>query len=291
MGFWSAPMVKGIALITGASRGLGFHLAKRFWDDGWSLILVGRDKGKILNSCSFFENRPLQKIEILSCDLSNAHQLNKLVDIIRSSYEYLDVLINNAAIQGPIGPITDSMMSDWSTTIQVNLLSPVTLCKGLIPLLSKRINAAIINLSGGGATGPRPNFSAYASSKVALVRFSETLANELSLTNIRVNCIAPGPLKTQMLEEILLSEELSGSYEFDKAKKVFKEGGASLDSVADLALFLASERSIGINGKLISAVWDRWEAWPNYIKELNQTDAYTLRRVNGKDRGLNWGDK
>ncbi|MFM7615231.1 MAG: hypothetical protein ACKO4R_13645, partial [Synechococcales cyanobacterium] len=78
---------------------------------------------------------------------------------------------------------------------------------------------------------------------------------------------------------------------FELASKVFVEGGASMERVADLALFLASEDSKGITGKLISAVWDRWEDWPFHLDELNKTDIYTLRRIVGRDRGMNWGDK
>jgi 3-oxoacyl-[acyl-carrier protein] reductase len=75
------------------------------------------------------------------------------------------------------------------------------------------------------------------------------------------------------------------------ASKVFEEGGASMERVADLALFLASDASKGITGKLISAVWDDWEHWPEHLSELSKSDAYTLRRITGRDRGFTWGDK
>jgi 3-oxoacyl-[acyl-carrier protein] reductase len=204
----------------------------------------------------------------------------------------LDVLINNAAIHGPIGPFLENDFFLWQQAIQVNFLAPVALCHALIPFMKEAGGGSIINLSGGGSTGPRSNFSAYGSAKTALVRFSETLAEETKPFGIRVNCIAPGPMKTEMLSEVLeRGANAAGEREFAIARKVFAEGGASLDRAADLALFLASDKGVGITGKLISAVWDNWEHWPDHLDELSSSDAYTLRRIAGRDRGFTWGDK
>jgi 3-oxoacyl-[acyl-carrier protein] reductase len=124
------------------------------------------------------------------------------------------------------------------------------------------------------------------------VRFSETLAEETKPLGIRVNCIAPGAMKTGMLGEVLQKgAHAAGEREFAIASKVFAEGGASMDRVAELAQFLASDKSNGITGKLISAVWDDWEHWADHQDELSSSDAYTLRRIAGRDRGFTWGDK
>jgi len=280
-----------IALITGASRGLGAHLASRFWHAGWSLVLVARDESALVDACVTFERRPLQTLELVSCDLVSIDQIKKLSVLLKEKYQSLELLINNAAIQGPIGSLEQNDFDEWLEALTINFLAPVLLCKELIPLLNKASNASIINLSGGGATGPRPSFSSYASSKAALVRFSETIADELRAKNIRVNCIAPGAMKTSMLEEVLAFPENAGERELELAKKVLSEGGASMDKVADLMLFLASDAGKGITGKLISAAWDNWEEWPNHISELNKTDAFTLRRIVGRDRNIDWGDK
>ena len=171
-------------------------------------------------------------------------------------------------------------------------MSPVALCKGLLSYMVNAADASILNLSGGGATGPRANFSAYASAKAALVRFSETLADEVKTQGITVNCIAPGAMKTAMLCAVLEGgEQSSGAREFAVAAKVFEEGGTSMDRVADLALFLSSSAARAITGKLISAVWDRWECWPEHVPELAGSDLYTLRRIVGRDRGFGWGDR
>ena len=278
-------------LITGASRGLGLHLVNRFWLSGWNVALVSRDDRALYRAVMSLPKRPNQSTMVFSCDFSKANAVNNLIGELKEHLPRLDALINNAAIHGPIGPLCGSAMDKWNEAIQVNLLVPVALCHGLIDLMGRFGGGSIINLSGGGATGPRANFTAYASSKVALVRFSETLAQEVSSQHIRVNCISPGPMKTALLEEVFTSGvDASGELEFSVAKNTLAGGGASMDKVADLALFLAGKSGSVISGKLISAIWDNWAMWPEHGEELKKSDVYTLRRIVGRERGMNWGD-
>ena len=279
------------ALITGGSKGLGAHLVRSFWLDGYSLVIVARNQIDIHAVLNGLPKRNEQSFAPLVSDLADTAKVATLIDSIKAAIPHLDVLVNNAAIQGPIGPLCENDPSAWQQTLQVNLLAPVALCQGLIPLMKRPGGASIINLSGGGATGPRANFSAYATAKVGLVRFSETIAEELKGDGIRVNCIAPGAMKTGMLQEVVNKGVAAGQREAALAGEVFTKGGAYMDDVSDLALFLASNASKGISGKLISAVWDNWQEWPMHLDELSQSDAYTLRRIAGRDRGFFWGDK
>lgn len=278
-------------LITGASHGLGEVLAQRFWAAGYNLKLVARNGDRLRYVQSQLNELPQQACHIYPCDLSDRASVNHLLSELIGHSQPIDVLVNNAATHGPIGPLWENNLEDWEQAIRVDLLSPVTLCHGLVPLM-KDSGGSIINLSGGGATGPRRNFTAYGTAKAALVRFSETLAEEVREFGIRVNCIAPGAMKTALLGELLeIGAAATGEQEFQSAKNVFSTGGTPLDKVADLALFLAADASKGITGKLISAAWDNWEVWPSHTSELNQSDAYTLRRITGRDRGMEWGDK
>ena len=278
------------AFITGGSKGLGAHLVRRFWLDGYSLVVVARSHSDIHRLLDELPKSDYQSVTALRCDLADDLKVSTLIDSISSTIPHLDVLVNNAAIQGPIGPLCANDPSAWQQTLQVNLLAPVALCHGLIPLMRRTKGASIINLSGGGATGPRANFSAYATAKAGLVRFTETLAEELKSEGIRVNSIAPGAMKTTMLQEVVDCGDAAGDREVSLAREVFSRGGASMDRVADLALFLASNASEGITGKLISAVWDNWHRWPEYLDELANSDVYTLRRIVGRDRRMTWGD-
>jgi NAD(P)-dependent dehydrogenase (short-subunit alcohol dehydrogenase family) len=284
-------MTAKYAVITGASRGLGQHLAYRFWEAGYSLGLVSRNAASMDETRFRLGRTEGQKCDVYACDLGDPASVQNLVAEISAMAAQINVIVNNAAIQGPIGPLQQNDLQDWEQTIQINLVSPVAICRGLLPRMANAQEASILNLSGGGAMAPRANFTAYASAKAGLVRFSETLAEEVRGQGLTVNCIAPGAMKTAMLGEVLeRGAENSGRHEFAIAAKVFDEGGASMDRVADLALFLTSQAARGITGKLISAVWDHWECWPNHITELAGSDLYTLRRIAGRDRGCGWGD-
>lgn len=280
-------------LITGASRGLGKALARFFWLRGWSLILVARNEQALVETVSSLgDNRAGQSMHTLVADLAHPIEVERIVKTVKSMVSRLDVLINNAGIQGAIGPLWENKWEEWQKTIEVDLLAPVGLCRLIVPWMVEKGGGSIINLSGGGATRPRANFSAYATAKAGLVRFSETLAEELRRYNVQVNCIAPGTIGNGMLEQIVAKgETAAGEKEYKTAVRVLREGGDSMQRVAELCFFLASESSKGITGKLISAVWDNWENWPEHVDELNSSDVYTLRRIAGRDRGFSWGDK
>jgi len=279
-------------LITGASRGLGRVLARRFWEADDSLILVARRSASLDETIAALPAREGRVAMCIAADLSDPAAVSDVTAQLDARGIHVDVLVNNAAIQGPIGPLWENDWEGWCRTIRVNLLAPAELCRTFVPRMKAAGGGAVINLSGGGATGPRPNFSAYGTAKAALVRFSETLAEEVRSSGVRVNCIAPGAMPTAMLVEVIeKGASAAGEKEFAVATNVIEKGGASMDAVADLVLFLASERACGITGKLISAVWDPWETFPAHREVLEKSDIYTLRRIVPKDRGLGWGER
>jgi NAD(P)-dependent dehydrogenase (short-subunit alcohol dehydrogenase family) len=202
------------------------------------------------------------------------------------------VLVNNAGIYGPKGEIEAVDWAEWIKTIEINLFGSILMCRAILPHFKAQGYGKVIQLSGGGATNPLPRISAYAVSKAAIVRFTETLAEEVRGTGIDVNAIAPGALNTRMLDEILeAGPEKVGKTFYERSLRQKESGGAPLGRGSDLAVFLASVTSDGITGKLISAFWDDWEHWPEHVDELNSSDVYTLRRITGRDRGFSWGDK
>ena len=135
-----------------------------------------------------------------------------------------------------------------------------------------------------------PRISGYAVSKVGIVRFIESLSKELSGYKIDVNSVAPGTINTSMLSEVLnAGPKLIGKNAYKKALFQKKVGGSSMESACNLILFLASEYSNGISGKLISAIWDDWKNWSNHKSILAKSDLFTLRRITSNDRGIKWG--
>ncbi len=265
-------------------------MAHAFWERGANLVLVGRHAADLDNVIVSLEARTGQKATALPADFADPAAAAELVSGLRTKFPKLDALINNAAIQGPIGPLWVNDWGEWLATLQVDLLSPVALCKGVAPWMIEQGGGSIINISGGGATGPRPNFTAYAAAKCALVRFSETLAEELRPHNVRVNCVAPGAMNTSMLAEIVSQGvRAAGQKEYTQAVKARRDGGTAMERAAALCVFLASGAAKDITGKLISAIWDPWPSLPEHLDDLRSSDIYTLRRIVPKDRGKTWG--
>jgi 3-oxoacyl-[acyl-carrier protein] reductase len=202
------------------------------------------------------------------------------------------ILVNNAGIYGPKGEIESVDWAEWVRAIEINVYGSVLMSRAVVPHFKAQGYGKVIQLSGGGATNPLPRISAYAVSKAAIVRFAETLAEELRGTGIDVNAIAPGALNTRMLDEIIeAGPGKVGKTFYERSLKQKEAGGASLEKGAELALFLASSASDGITAKLISAVWDDWVHWPEHLQELSGSDVYTVRRITGRDREFSWGDK
>ena len=196
---------KHLVVITGASRGLGLQIAKMFWDAGDSIVLVARTKVDLENIAARLQGtaKKDQNIHYFNSDLSNLQGIPDLINNIRSDAGDPDILINNAAIQGPIGPLQTNDWDQWQVCLNVCLLAPVMLCRGVLPAMISRNYGRIVNISGGGATSPRPNFSSYATAKCGLVRFGETLAMETALFNITVNCVSPGAMNSDLTRQIL----------------------------------------------------------------------------------------
>lgn len=189
-------------------------------------------------------------------DVSNFADVQLMVREALSKFGSIDILVNNAGTYGPIGPLWKNDQERWRNTIAVNLFGTLNCITSVLPHMIERRKGKIINLAGGGE-GPFPRFSAYACSKSAVVRLTETLADELMEYNIDINSIAPGPVNTRLLDEVLAAGSEAGTF-YEKALRQKKGGGVPADKAAELAVFLASDASDKITGRLLSAIWDDW---------------------------------
>ena len=282
------------ALITGASQGFGLEVARAYVRAGASVILCARDGDALERAREEIQALagPTQKVWAQRADVSREADVEALVKRALAVCPRVDILVNNAGVYGPKGPIEKVDWGEWVRAIEINLLGSVLMCRAVLPHFKRHRYGKIVQLSGGGATNPLPRISAYAASKAAIVRFVETLAEEVREEGIDVNAIAPGALNTRLLDEVLQAgPEKVGAAFYDRSVKQKTQGGSPPEQGARLAVFLGSEASDGITGKLISAVWDPWEQLPQHREELQTTDVYTLRRIVHRDRGLDWGDR
>jgi NAD(P)-dependent dehydrogenase (short-subunit alcohol dehydrogenase family) len=281
------------ALITGATHGLGLEISRAYLEAGAAGICIcGRDAGALERALAELAQlaAPGQKVLGYVADVSRPRDVQKLVQRALLGLGEITILVSNAGIYGPKGSIHQTDWSEWARAVEINLFGSVLPARELLEHFIARRHGKIVQLSGGGATAPLAGLSAYAASKAAVVRFAETLAEELREQHIDVNAIAPGPLNTRMLDEVLhAGPQLVGETFYQQALAQQRSGGIPLRQGAKLAVFLGSPASDGITGKLLSAVWDPWPELPRHLDELD-SDVYTLRRIVPRDRGLDWGD-
>ena len=279
------------AIITGASQGLGRMIAQRFVEEGANVLLCARDGQMLASVKAELQSAASagQRVIVRRCDVSSNKEVEAMFRDYDSELGPLSILVNNAGIYGPKGPTEEVDWNEWQRCIAINLCGTAIPCRYAITRFKKLGGGKIINLSGGGATSPMPNLSAYAAAKAAVVRLTETLAEELREWHVDVNAIAPGALNTRLLDEILQAgPERVGAEFHARAVKQSQTGGVPFALGADLCVYLASEQSNGISGKLISAKWDPWSSLHKHRDELGSTDIYALRRITPEDRSRNW---
>lgn len=280
------------AIITGAGQGLGEAIAEHYVREGASVILCDRsDTVRGVRERLSANVQDGQRVLSTTCDVAKPTDLDALFARALSELPSFDILVNNAGVHGPLGRIEDIDWAQWAHAVEINLLGTVYASRLAVPLLKKRRYGKIINISGGGATAPLPGISAYAASKAAVVRFTETLAGELKDYRIDVNSVAPGALKTRIMADFVAAGPDKVGPEFHRRMTAISaEGGTPLSVGARCCVYLGSADSDGITGKLIAAQWDPWSDFQLHIDDLKDSEIYTLRRVVPKDRGKSWGD-
>jgi NAD(P)-dependent dehydrogenase (short-subunit alcohol dehydrogenase family) len=264
---------KGV-LITGAGRGVGKRLAIGFATAGGRVGLLARSRAGIDLARLEIEHAGGTALSICA-DVRDFEQVRSAVEQLRSSFGRIDVLVAAAGIQGPIGPAFKTDPTEWRELVEVNLIGVMHACRAVLPEMIGRRSGKIIVLSGGGTTHPRANFSGYAASKAALARFVETVAEEVRDYNVQLNCMSPGGTYTHMTDEILQAGDSAGSKEGEDARRIRLTGGVPPDKQIELALFLVSEKSNHVSGKIIH-VNDDWKR----LEHSNiHPELFTLRRV------------
>jgi 3-oxoacyl-[acyl-carrier protein] reductase len=284
---------KETVFISGGTSGLGFEIAQHFVKSGKSVVFCGRSEEAVKTTLEYLKSLSLDKQMILgiSSDVSNRQATIEMFEKLRKMEVIIDILICNAGVIGPIDKFLDNKIDDWEDAFNINVYGTLNLVMAVLPSMIEGKKGRIIHISGGGATAPLFGMSSYAASKAAAVRFIETLALEYVDSGVTLNSVAPGMLKTKLLNQMLdAGPEKIGRKLFTKSVAKVEANIDTTPQAISLIDFLANESSNGITGRLISAEWDNWSEWPNHLEEINNSDLYTLRRISGRDRGQEWGD-
>jgi NAD(P)-dependent dehydrogenase (short-subunit alcohol dehydrogenase family) len=277
-----------VTILTGGSGGIGKGIAAAFAREGSHLVLSSRTASDLEAVRQELQDTTNARIEVLTADNSKPDHVKRLINYTLEEFATIDILVNCAGIYGPIGLVNEIDTEKWLEAVHINLYGTFLCIRAVLPTMINKKKGKIINLSGGGATSPFPRFSAYSASKAAVVRLTETIAQEVSEYHIDINAIAPGAVNTRFLDQALAAGEAAGKDFLVKSIKQKQEGGVPPARVAELAVFLASSSSDGLTGRLISLLWDNWPDIPQHLDEIMSSDIYALRRIIPEDRGQNW---
>ncbi|MCK9415333.1 SDR family oxidoreductase [Candidatus Dojkabacteria bacterium] len=265
-------------LVTGGSLGIGLEISKKIATEGGIVTMIARNKKNLIEAINILKEISDKNHNYIVADVSKLKKYKKIKKIIKNNN--FDGLINCAGIYGPIGNTKNVNMKKFHKTIKINLMGTVYMCNAFINSNSQN-KRKIITFSGGGGTSPHPNYSAYAASKAAIIRFTENLAIELG-NDFDVNCIAPGFVATRLHQDTIdAGIDIIGEKCYNETLKSLGEN--HLSKFPELAIFLLSNNSDGITGKIISAVWDNWgdKEFQNELK--SDSNFATLRRIDDKN--------
>ncbi len=275
-------------LITGGSLGIGFATAQACLKGGGRVTICARNGGDVAAAVEKLKAEGYQNISGISADVTQQEQIEAALDTVESQFGAVNSVIHAAGVLGPIGNLTQVNPEAWFETIRINLFGTLLVARQTCLRLHKSGGGRIVLFSGGGAAYPFPNYTAYACSKVGVVRLTETIAQEMTPHNIEINCVAPGFVITRLHQQTLAAGELAGKDYLERTRTEIAKGGVSPTVAAETAAFLISDAAKGITGKFVAAPYDGWRDWTKHLEELQNTDIFTLRRILPKERGMDW---
>jgi NAD(P)-dependent dehydrogenase (short-subunit alcohol dehydrogenase family) len=253
-----------VALISGAASGIGRRIAERLLERGDAVHICDSSQDSV---AEFLNANP--KATATVADVGKREDIDKIFAELRDHYGRLDVLINNAGVAGPVGPVEELDEEGWERCIQVNLSGTFFMTKRAIPLLRSSKKASIINVASTAALMGCPHRSPYVASKWAQIGLTKTWAMELGPEGIRVNAICPTSVEGPRIEAVIEHEAEKTDLSNDEIRNVYlrqtsMRSFASADEVADTVLYLVSDQASRISGQAI-AIDGHTEGFLNWL--------------------------
>jgi NAD(P)-dependent dehydrogenase (short-subunit alcohol dehydrogenase family) len=233
-----------VALVTGAARGIGLAVAKRFLADGFGVVLLDIDGDLLAQSLSTLA-RPDVTMAV-TCDVSDAKAVRSAFAEVEGRFGRLDVLVNNAGV-AVFTPLMETSDADWSHVLAVNLTGPFLCAKAAVPLMRRHGGGAIVNITSISGLRASTLRSAYGTSKAGLAHLTKQLAVELAEVGIRVNGVAPGPVDTAMAKAVHSAEIRADYHDAIPLNRYGLE-----EELAEAVFFLCSERASYVTGQILA---------------------------------------
>lgn len=263
-----------VAIVTGGGRGIGRSIAAELASAGAAVAVTARSEEQLSETLRGIE-RVGHRALAMAADVTDARAVAHFADRVERELGPVDLLVNNAGVGGPIGPLWEVDMDEWWRTIDVHLRGTVLCTRAVLPSMLRRRRGRVVNLSGGGAAGPYPHLSAYGCAKAAIVRLTDTLAAETRAHNVAVFAVRPGWVKTAMSEEVANTE--AGRRWVPQAHVQFEHGhDFPPERTARLVAFLASGQADGLSGRVLYVDYDIADL-VRRAKQIQDEDLYTLR--------------
>lgn len=270
-------------VITGGSLGIGLEIAKTAARAGARVIIAARDQADLEKALADLKGISAKDHQLYKIDIGQYEEVQTFAKWCADRVGYINGLVNCAGVYGPIGKLPEIDITKFDEAIRINFLGTVYMCHAFIHIMKAASRKKIINYSGGGAATPFPHYTAYATSKIAIVRFTENLSLEMNDDGFDVNCISPGFVITRLHQDTLAAgPELAKESFYENTKKQIDIGGVPPDKAANLTVYLLSAASDGITGKFIAVPWDAWEEETFRERLRSDKDFATMRRIDDK---------
>jgi NAD(P)-dependent dehydrogenase (short-subunit alcohol dehydrogenase family) len=289
LGLARASLVGRGVVVTGGSTGIGYACAGEVLAAGGRVVIAARGAAALAAAVEGLgAEYGADRVRGVVAEVGEEGSVAHLFAEAEGWLGGVDGVVHAAAVLGPIGPTAEVAPAEWLDAVRVNLFGSYLVSAAAARVLGARGGGSLVLLSGGGAATPFPRYTAYACGKAGVVRLAESLAEELAPSGIRVNALAPGFVATRIHAETLAAGSRAGGDYLRRTREQLAEGGVPPELAGRAAVFLLSDESAGITGRLVSAPWDRWWEWPARRGEIEGGDLFTLRRIVPRDRGGEW---
>lgn len=247
-----------VAIISGGGRGIGKAVAEQLASLGAAVVLTARSEAQIADVAASLREQGAKAIAVPG-DVGAPEQIDEIIGATLKEFGRIDILINNAAVIGPIQEVAKTDLNEWAYNIQVNLVAPFYFTRKLLPIMLEQKYGRIVNVSSGAAINPIVGASAYSASKAGLDMFSRAVAYELADSGVTVNSMHPGMVDTEMQVGLRSVDTRDSRLDFTRFHNAYEEG--QLRSPVDVAraiTWLAGPWSEDHNGEIFKIADDEW---------------------------------
>ena len=241
----SPPLIMKVAVVTGAARGIGLAISKKFLEEGYRIAILDIDQKTL--SQTMKQDFDTNNVLGLECDVAEPDQVDQSVNRVLEQFGRIDVLVNNAGI-AEFKPMLETTYEEWSRILAVNLNGPFICSQACAPFMLKNEGGSIVNIASISGLRASTLRIAYGTSKAALMHLTKQQAAELGNKGIRVNAIAPGPVDTAMAQKVHTADIRSDYHDVIPLNRYGLE-----EEIADAVWFLCSDSASYINGQIIAA--------------------------------------